>query len=154
MPFVAPIVVPWFGLSAGETAAGIGGLVVASEVAILICIPLVSKEGFRRIKQRHFGWLKLPKKPTSYGVHVIGVSLLIGGLLIDALLNMSVVSASLTMSDAKNPNMILFGMDFADQISSFLVIEIGSTVAVVVGIFILGADFWERIRQTFQWQPE
>ena len=45
--FATPVVVPMLGLSAGESAALIGGILLAIEVLWIASIPLLGKEGFQ-----------------------------------------------------------------------------------------------------------
>ena len=84
VPFVmfvgAPVVVPFLGLSAGDAAAVIGGVIVAAEVIWFASIPLLGKEGFAEMKKKSFSFLKLPSGPVSQPRHKLGVRLFWLGL--------------------------------------------------------------------------
>ena len=65
MIFGAPVVSPLLGLSTAQAAAVIGGIIVAGEVIWFASIPLLGLQGFKAMKKRAFGFLKLQTKPIS-----------------------------------------------------------------------------------------
>jgi len=150
--FATPVVIPMLGLSAGESAALIGGILLAVEVLWFASIPLLGKEGFKAVKQRTFGWFKLSSAPVSRPRHQFGVTLLLGSILLDVLLNLIMVGTDLLASGADAPTMQLFGLSFSEQATVYVSIQILTTVGIVAALFILGADFWERLKTAFEWQ--
>ncbi|MCK4839298.1 MAG: hypothetical protein KAS94_10890 [Desulfobulbaceae bacterium] len=150
--FATPVVIPMLGLSAGESAALIGGILLAVEVLWFASIPLLGKQGFEAVKQRAFGWLKLSSSPVSQARHRFGVALLFGSILLDVLLNLVLVGTDLLAPGADAPTMQLFGLTFSEQATVYVSIQILTTVGIVASLFILGADFWERLKAAFEWQ--
>ena len=48
--------------------------------------------------------------------------------------------------------MQLFGLSFSEQATVYVSIQILTTVGIVAALFILGTDFWERMKTAFEWQ--
>ena len=150
--FATPVVVPMLGLSTGESAALMGGILLAVEVLWLASIPLLGKQGFEAVKQRAFGWLKLSSSPVSQARHRFGVALLFGSILLDVLLNLVLVGTDLLVLGADAPTKQLLGLTFGEQATIFVSVQILTTVGIVASLFILGAEFWERLKAAFEWQ--
>ena len=140
--FATPVVIPLLGLSAAETGALIGGILLAVEVVWFASIPLLGKEGFMALKNKAFGWLKLKEGPISYTRHRLGVWLLVASVLTEVLLQ----GFSLFFS-YKNA---VAGV--AKNTTVYLVVELLTTAGIVVSVFVLGAGFWERLKAAFEWQ--
>ena len=150
--FATPVVIPMLGLSAGESAALIGGILLAVEVLWFASIPLLGKEGFKAVKQRTFGWLKLSSNPISRGRHRFGVTLLFGSILLDVLLNLIMLGTDFLVKGADVPTKQILGLSFSQQATVYITIQILTTVGIVAALFILGGDFWERLKAAFEWQ--
>lgn len=151
--FATPIVIPMLGFSAGESTALLGGILLAVEVLWIASIPLLGKEGFNEVKQRAFGWLKLPSGPISRTQHRLGMTLLIGSVLIDVLLSLVIVGVDLFTDAAGEPGAMFLGITFKQEGVVYTGTQILTTIGVLVAFFILGGDFWERIKSAFEWQP-
>jgi len=151
--FATPIVIPMLGLSTGESAALIGGILLAVEVLWFASIPLLGKQGFNTVKQKAFGWIKFSSAPVTHARHRFGVFLLLGCILLDMLLNLAVVAADLFVETAVDPNTLLLGMTFQQQATVYITSQILTTIGVLVAVFLLGDEFWERIRNAFTWHP-
>ena len=150
--FATPIVIPMMGLSTGESAALIGGILLAVEVFWFASIPLLGKEGFVAVKQRAFGWLKLSSKPVSQARHRFGVTLLFGSILLDVMLNLLMVGTDFLAPGADVPTKQILGLSFSQQATVYISVQILTTIGMVVAVFILGSGFWERLKNAFQWQ--
>ena len=150
--FATPVVIPMLGLSTGESAALIGGILLAVEVLWFASIPLLGKEGFETVKQRAFGWLKLSSDPISRARHRFGVTLLLGSILLDVLLNLIMVGTDFLAPETDVPTKQLLGLTFSEQATVYVSIQILTTVGIVAALFVLGADFWERLKTAFEWQ--
>jgi hypothetical protein len=72
---IVPVVVPMLGMSAGATAATIGGILVSTEVIWFASIPLLGKEGFKKLEHGLFARLKPTAKPVSQVRHRVGVAM-------------------------------------------------------------------------------
>ena len=150
--FATPVVIPMLGLSTGESAALIGGILLAVEVLWFASIPLLGKEGFKAVKQRAFGWFKLSSAPVSRVRHQFGVTLLFGSILLDVLLNLIMVGTDFLVKGADVPTKQLLGLSFSQQATVYITIQVLTTVGIVVALFVLGGDFWERMKAAFEWQ--
>ena len=150
--FATPIVIPMLGLSAGESAALIGGILLAVEVFWFASIPLLGKEGFNAVKQRTFGWLKLSSSPVSRARHHFGVVLLFGSILLDVLLNLILMATDFLVQGGNVWTPEVLGISFRVQATVFISVQILTTIGIVVSVFILGENFWERLKQAFEWQ--
>jgi hypothetical protein len=149
--FATPVVIPMLGLSTGESAALIGGILLAVEVLWFASIPLLGKEGFKAVKQRTFGWFKLSSAPVSRARHQFGVALLFGSILLDVLLNLIMVGTDFLAQGADVPTKQLLGLSFSQQATVYITIQVLTTVGIVVSLFVLGGDFWERLKKAFEW---
>lgn len=152
--FVTPVIVPMLNLSAAESAALIGGILLAVEVFWLASIPLLGKEGFNKVKQRTFGWFKSSSGPVSRTRHRFGVALLFGCILLDVLLNLALVATDFLVPGADVPTKQILGLSFSEQATIYVGIQILTTTGVVVALFVLGSDFWERLKVAFEWQAD
>ena len=151
--FATPVAVPVLGLSALDSAALIGGVLLAVEILWIISIVLLGKEGFNEVKHMAFGWLKLGTGPISRARHRLGVSMLAISVILDVVLNLVIVGIDLFAEGAADPTTRFFGLDFKRQAAAYVGIQILTTLGVIAGIFLLGADFWERIKKAFEWHP-
>ena len=149
--FATPVVIPMLGLSTGESAALIGGILLAVEVLWFASIPLLGKQGFEAVKQRAFGWLKLSSSPISRTRHRFGVTLLLGCILLDALLNSIMVLVDLFVKTDGDLTPVLLGMNFEQQTTVYIATQILTTIGVIAAVLILGGDFWERLKKAFEW---
>ena len=146
----APVVIPMLGLSTAKSAALIGGVLLAVEVLWFASIPLLGKEGFEAVKQRAFGWLKLSSGPISQMRHRLGVTLLFGSIMFDVLLNLVMVGSDFLGQGADVPTKLL-GLSFTHQTTVYITVQILTTVGMVAALFILGGDFWARLKKAFEW---
>ena len=149
--FAIPIIVPSLGLSAGAAAAATGGGLVAVEILWLASIPLLGKEGFLEVKRRAFGWLKLPAGPVGRRRHRIGVGLLIACVAIDVLAQMVVVGGHAYLAGEGNEVRPIGGLSFDQQARLYVGLQLATGAGVVVSLFVLGGDFWERLKRAFEW---
>jgi len=151
MFFGAPVIIPLLGFSATESAAAIGAIIVAAEVIWFASIPLLGKKGFKAMKSKAFGMLKPKEGPIGKVRHQIGVLLFMGTMLLHVLLGLSVLIACFK-AGADDPNVPIFGLRFAQQAKIYVGIQMASVISLVLSVYALGADFWERFWRTFEWQ--
>lgn len=152
--FATPVVIPLLGLSAMESATLIGGILLVVELLWFASIPLLGKAGFNAVKARAFGWMKLTEKPLSRARHWFGVTLLIGSLVLDVLLQLLVMVQHFGTATANNQTPELMGLSFAAQSNLYIGLQITTATGVLVGLIFLGGGFWERLKQAFEWQSE
>ncbi len=148
MFFGAPIVVPFLGLSAGEAAAMIGGIVVAAELIWFASIPLLGLKGFKAMKKKAFGFLRLPEGPASAASHKWGVRLFCFGLGAQLALHVVLVIAYIIVG--AHPERIILGLDFEQQTVVYFSILIAAIICHVLGVYLLGETFIAKLKVAFR----
>ena len=120
-------------LSSGWTTALTGLFMFGfPELAILASVAIMGKQGFDFIKGRVFGYLKKIAPPDTVSItrYRIGLVMFIIPFLIAWLLPY-----------------------FADLIPTYkdfgLYINIGGDFLLIISLFVLGGDFWDKIRSLF-----
>ena len=114
------------------TATVSGALLASGEVFGILAIAVMGKSGFAYIKNRAFGFLKQfgPPKAVSRRRYSIGLIMFLIPIFIGWL-----------------------GPYFGEYIPSFteqtLVWAIAGDVLFLVGLFVLGGDFWDKLRSLF-----
>jgi hypothetical protein len=152
MFFGAPVVIPMLGMSAGQAAAAIGGVIVTAEVIWFASIPLLGMNGFLAMKKNAFGFLKLKIGPISEKRHKLGVKLFWIGLGGQLLLHGVMIVAYAIVG--AHPERIIFGMTFGQQLAVYFTILIVFVVCLVAGVYALAAQFAGRFKQAFVWHEE
>lgn len=151
--FIAtPFVIPLLGLSAAETGALIGGIFLIVEVVWFASIPLLGKQGFLALKNKAFGWLKLHEGPISYRRHKLGVWLLAGSILVEMILQIITLLALSIPTDNERAATMITGVPYGEFNMVYLGIELLTTAGIIISVFLLGADFWEKLKNAFEWQ--
>jgi hypothetical protein len=132
LPVVGIPVVTGLGLSTTMTASVSGALLVGAEVLGVCAVAVMGKSGFAFIKNRVFGFLKQhgpPRKVSrgryNFGLVIFCVPLLFGWL-------------SLYISKWV-PGLLSHPFPYA----------IGGDILILASLFILGGDFWDKIRSLF-----
>jgi len=147
--FLTPVVIPMLDLSAVKTASVIGDVLLSGEVVWLASIPLLGRDGFNAIKKKMFGWLKLKDKPVSKKRHLCGIILLLSSILTDVLLQILILSIYLFLKKGQD---MLFGITLDTLTNIHTFIQILTTLGILASLFILGGQFWEKIKQAFIWE--
>lgn len=150
MFFGAPVFIPLLGFSASQAAAIIGGIIVTAEIIWFASIPLLGKEGFKQMKSEAFSLLKPKSGPIGNARHQVGVWMFAIGVLCQILIGMGVMVAYFLIG-ARDPNIPVMGLSFEHQAIAYVVIQISAIACVVISVYVLGADFWERMDKAFKW---
>lgn len=150
---VAPIVIPLLGLSAEESAALIGGILVGGELIWLASIPLLGKEGFKRVKDQMFSKLKLTDNPISKTRHSWGLGLMGSSLLFQGLVLIWIVFGFFYLGKGHLTESV-GGATFAEEASFMAYALIVSAVAFFVGVWLLGGRFVDRLNTAMIWHEE
>ena len=124
------------------------------EVLWIASIPLLGKAGFKDVKEKTFGWLKLAARPMSRIRHCSGVVLLVASLVLDVLLQLVVMVQHFGAASAANQTPELLGLSFAVQSRLYIGLQVATATGVLVALILLGGGFWERLKRAFEWQPE
>lgn len=137
LPVAGIPIVTGLGLSAGMTASASGAILVTAEVIGLLAIAVMGKSGYTYIKNRVFGFLRRygpPRKVSrlryNIGLVMFSVPILFGWL--------SIYTADLIPGFRRDP----------------LPYAIGGDILLVAGLFVLGGDFWDKIRSLFVYDAE
>ena len=131
----------------------VGAIIVAGEIAATGSIFFLGKEGFKRLKAKLFRFLKPTEGPISRARHRIGVGLLVfNTVAIYAALTLVLVAYSRTT--VENPFPIVFGLGFEEQGTTFLALFFGGGAAFIASFYVLGAEWWDRFKQLFEYQAE
>lgn len=151
LPFVmffgAPVFIPLLGLSGTQSAAAIGGVIVAAEVIWFASIPLLGKDGFLAMKRKAFGFLKLQIGPIRESRHRLGVKLFWIGLCGQLSLHAVMIVAYAIVG--AHPERIILGLDFDQQLGAYFSLLLLFVICLIAGVYALGADFAGRFKQAF-----
>ncbi len=132
MPVAGIPLVTTLGLSTKMTASISGGLLVGAEVLGVCAIAVMGKEGYTLIKKLVFGFLKqyAPPRKVSRGRYNIGLVMFCLPLLFSWLA--PYISTWV-------PGLLSYPLPFA----------IGGDILIVLSLFVLGGEFWDKIRSLF-----
>ncbi len=151
MIVITPIVVPFFGMSATDTAALIGGTVICGEVIWFASIPFLGKEGFKKLKNQLFSRLKLNSGSISKTRHSWGLVLFGGALAFQLLVLVWIVGGFFYLGPEHLAEGVA-GLTFAEEATGMVYMIIASVGAFFAGIWMLGGDFVDRLQTALVWQ--
>lgn len=139
---------PFFGISLGLA----GFLMFCGEAMALLSIFFLGKEGFKAIKAKVFRAAKAGfTAPVGKVRHYIGIFLVsFNGLTAWTLLVLVLFIISRATPEAPTPE--IWGLNWSQQNNLALFLLISGEVTFLLGIYVLGADWWERFRQLFLWR--
>jgi len=132
LPLAGVPLVTTLGLSAGVTASVSGGLLLSAEVLGVAAIAVLGKSGYAYIKNRVFGFLKQYGPPSKVSLlrYRIGLGMFCVPILFGWL----------------SP----YVSKFIPGLSSHpLPYALGGDILIVSSLFVLGGDFWDKIRSLF-----
>lgn len=126
-----------FGLSAGEIASYSAGILVSAEVLLVAAAAIMGKSGYTYIKSKIFGALKRygPPQEVSLTRYRIGLVFFAVPLILGFL--SPYVKSLIPYYEG---NEVLFA--------------IGGDVVLLVGLFILGGAFWDKLRALFIYEAK
>jgi len=139
---------PFLGIGLGPA----GFLMLSGEAMALLSIIFLGKEGFKAIKVKVFRAAKAGfTAPVGKVRHYIGIFLVsFNGLTAWTLLVLVLFIASRATPEAPTPE--VWGLNWSQQNDLALFLLISGEVTFLIGIYALGADWWERFRQLFLWK--
>lgn len=148
VPFVmfigTPLIVPFLGLSGSQATAVIGGVIVAAEVIWFASIPLLGLQGFKDMKKKSFGFLKLTEKPVTKERFKFGVNALSVGVGIQLILHVLLLVGYVVYG--ASPGQTILGLNFEGQAAVYGVVLVIATICTVVGVYSLGGHFADRMK--------
>ncbi len=130
-----PVLIPVFpliGLSGTQIAAISGVMLVVAELMIVAGVAIAGKDGFAYIKAKVFGVFKAygPPKTVSRTRYTIGLVMFVIPLLLG-----------------------WGGPYFGEYIPGFtentMAYAIAGDLLLLIGLFVLGGDFWDKLRSLF-----
>lgn len=141
------VLAPFIGLGVGTA----GTLFIVGEAVSLASIVFLGKEGFLQIKRKivraaEAGFVA----PVGKVRHYIGIFL----VCVNGLAAYTVAALAWKISVSDDPLQKIWGLDWREQSEFVLYLIIAGEIAFIVGIYVLGARWWERFRQLFVWQAE
>lgn len=149
------ILMPVVGLAKGRMIGVIAVIMAAGEALSASSIFLLGKEGFKELKSRLFAVLKRTPsgEPVSRRRHRVGASLLALHVMAQfAALVFPIASHYGVVVDGTFPTVLGRGRD--DQLQWFVGLLVASEFLFFAGVYTLGADWWGRFRESFQWEAE
>lgn len=146
---VLGLVSPALGIGAGTAAA----MILAGEVISMVSIVLLGKDGFMAIKSKLFGFLKAGfAGPVGRTRHRIGIALLCTNV-VTAIIVMIYAWSAFGAAMAEEPTFIVWDLAIEQQASLVFWLFLIGELSFLVAIYTLGADWWDRFRALFVWQP-
>ena len=144
IPYLASALIFLLGIPAGKSLVMIGAFVASAEIAFALSVVLLGKPFIELIKSKVKG-LVLRRKdmrraaPVGRVRHAIGIVLLLVSFLPYFITEIS----------------LLFGYprDDAGRWTLFFIFITGDAL-FMTSLFVLGGDFWGRLKALFKWQGE
>jgi len=130
-PVLLPVL-PLLGVSGATIAAISGVMVIAAEIMLVAGAAIAGKEGFSIIKKKVFGFLKPygPPKRVSRTRYIIGLVMFALPLLLGWAWP-------------------YFGHLVPGLEAHPYALAIGGDVLLLISLFVLGGDFWDKLRSLF-----
>lgn len=152
---IVGLLLPVLGLAPVGHAGIVGLLIVGGEVVSLSSIVFLGKAGFKAIKSKIFGVVKAGYiAKVSPLRHYIGIALLLTNVVTHYTFALYAWDA-FGATTPETPLPVVWGLDFAQQETLVSWLFFGGEICFLLAIYVLGADWWERVRKVFVWQePE
>ncbi len=137
LPMSTVAILPFLGMTLAQAGAFSVAFLASGEVAFLCAAALLGKEFVTALKSKIKSWFKRShvEKPISLNRHRLGVSLLAASCL-------------------PHYVMIIYLLFFSHKESEINFLAwtlVAGEAALITGLFILGEDFWERLKNLFAW---
>jgi hypothetical protein len=131
-----------FLFSAAVAATVATGVVVSGEVGFLISAALLGKPFVEGLKAKVKSFFVRPAgatpEPISRSRHVFGL----------VLFSLSFVTYYVAMA------IPFFGLDKTIELTAIVIVAISGEVLFLTSLFVLGGEFWGRIKALFQWPAQ
>ena len=140
----------------GLGAATIGSLVVGGEVVALASIIFLGKEGFLAIKNKAVAAAKSTyTAPVGKTRHYIGIVLLCANAVTLYIMMLYAWYAwdAFAAATADAPVPTAWGLNIEQEGELVFSLFLAGEISFLVGIYVLGADWWGKFRKIFVWQP-
>ena len=145
---LAGLALPFFGGGAGL----VGVAVLGGEIMALSSIVFLGKEGFKAIKAKFFGAVKASyMAPVGRSRHYLGIVLLLTNALTTWIVAIY-AGAAFGAITPENPLPLVWGLDHEQQDAMLLWLFLIGEISFLVGIYVLGANWWGKFRRLFVWE--
>ncbi len=140
LPVSVVAVLPFLGLTLGQAGAFAVVFLASGEMAFWCAAALLGKEFLNALKTRMKSWFRRPHeaKPVSLNRHRLGITLLV-------------------ISFLPYYVMLIYLLFFSHKESEINFLAwtlVGGEAAFMTALFILGGEFWEKLKQLFVWPGE
>lgn len=127
-------------------------LVVSGEVISMASIIFLGKAGFQALKRKLSGTVKRQLyKPVGAFRHYLGIVL----YCVNALFLYAIVVFALAAVDSVTTETpFMWGMDLQQQTKLIWGTFVMAELSFVVSLFLLGPDWWSKVRKLFVWDKE
>lgn len=141
LPYLVAVILLFFSISLTNALIILGVFITSAEIAFALSIILLGKPFLQflktKIKQYLFRSEALPLQPISKTKHYIGITLLLLTFIPYFFVEIGLLCG--------------YPKTHAGHIEYFLIL-LSSDIAFVIGLCILGGDFWDRLQNLFKWQ--
>ena len=140
LPMSIVAILPFMGMTLAQAGAFAVVFLASGEIAFLCAAALLGKEFLAALKKKVMALFKRTHKPrpVSRNWHRFGVTLL----------------AASTLPYYAVMIYLLFFSHKEAEINFLAWTLVAGEVVFIVGLFILGGEFWERLKYLFQWSGE
>jgi hypothetical protein len=140
LPLSIVAILPFLGMTLAQAGAFAVVFLASGEVAFLCAAALLGKEFVTALKKRIKAWFKRPHEPKPIGRnrHRLGIALL----------------AASFMPYYVMLIYLLFFSHKESEINFLAWTLVAGEAAFMASLFMLGGDFWDRLKQLFVWPGE
>lgn len=140
LPISIVAILPFMGMTLAQAGAFAVVFLASGEMAFWCAAALLGKEFLTAIKKRFMAWFKRTHvpKPISRGRHRFGITLLVAS----------------TLPYYAMLIYLLFFSHHESDINFLAWTLVGGETAFITGLFILGGEFWDRLKRLFDWPGE
>jgi len=140
LPIIIVAIMPFMGMSLAQSGAFAVVFLASGEIAFLCAAALLGKEFLAALKKKVMALFKRTHKPrpVSRNWHRFGITLL----------------AVSTLPYYAVMIYLLFFSHKEAEINFLAWTLVAGETAFIAGLFILGGQFWERLKHLFQWPGE
>jgi hypothetical protein len=148
--FAAPIAVPALGFSSAYIAV----VIVLAEVITTSSVFFLGWDGIKDLKNKLFRLFKYDASapPVGRTRHNVGLFLVFFLSLALEVLGVVLVFIAFARTTREDPFPLVLGLDFEQLGWTVATLFIGSYIALIAGLVLLGDHWWGRFRELFVWQ--
>lgn len=143
VPFEIAMILPLLGLSGHVTASLAAFVIITGEISFFVSIALLGKPFVESLKAKFHKLFRrqgppIPLKPVSRRRHNTGVVLFFASFL------------PYFFAEA----MLILSWTEPHHIRAIIALLLASDVTFLISLFVLGGDFWDKLKKLFEWQGE